>query len=376
MPSTYGGSALDTLQVSLGERSYPILIEHDLLPRSGEEVARSTRARKALVVTHPHLHELYGETLADSLRFAGIDTRFALVPPGERRKSMIQLQRLLEAMLSHHLDRTSVVVALGGGVIGDLAGFAASVYMRGIALVQIPTTLLAAVDSSVGGKTAVNFAKAKNVVGAFHQPRLVLIDPLLLRSLPAREIRSGAAEVIKYAAIWDEAFFRALTRDLPALLALDPDVTAQCIHRSCQIKAEIVSKDERDLGVRAILNYGHTLGHAIEAVAGYGSYRHGEAVAIGMVGAARLSERLGTAQEPVAEPLAELVALGRLPRTFRRPLDPERLVSSLMLDKKQAQGKVNYVLARRIGQVECRPLEDLRLLREVVAELQPRRAGS
>ncbi|HEY3281527.1 MAG TPA: 3-dehydroquinate synthase [Armatimonadota bacterium] len=360
---------MPTLEVSLGDRSYPILIRHGLLEEAGEQIARHCRGRRAAVVSHPRLLELYAGRLHQGLSAQGFEVGWIPIAPGERRKSLYSLRLVLDDLLQCRLDRSSLVIAFGGGVIGDLAGLAASLYMRGIDLVQIPTTLLSCVDSSVGGKTAVNLPAAKNVVGTFYQPRLVLMDPALLSSLPKREIRAGVAEVVKYGAIWDAAFFRYLGDCLPELLSLDPGVTEQCLLRSCQIKAEIVSKDERDLGLRAILNYGHTLGHALESVAGYGTYRHGEAVSVGMVAAARLSESLGVAQEPVSEPLSEMLRAAGLPVGFRKPLDPVCLMKAMGADKKAAAGKLNFVLARRIGEVEVRPLDGPRALEGVLSQM-------
>ncbi len=281
---------MSSLQVGLGERAYPIHIGAGLLPRAGALLGAG-HGQHAVIVTNATVAAHYLAPLEKSLRGLGMRVDAVLLPDGERHKNLATLDDLLTRLLEKSVDRATILFALGGGVIGDIAGFAAAIYQRGIPLVQIPTTLLAQVDSSVGGKTGVNHPLGKNMIGAFWQPRAVIIDTDCLRSLPLRELRAGLAEVIKYGAIRDAEFFAWLEANLSALLATDAAALTHAIHRSCTIKAEIVAADERESGERALLNFGHTFGHAIEAAQGYGEWLHGEAVAAGMVCAARLSNR-------------------------------------------------------------------------------------
>jgi 3-dehydroquinate synthase len=262
------------------------------------------------------------------------------------------VERCYEQLAKHRLERKSFILALGGGVVGDLAGFVAATYLRGIDFVQVPTTLLAQVDSSVGGKVGVNLTAGKNLVGAFHQPRLVLCDVDTLDTLPNRELRAGLAEVIKYGIIYDRAFFERLENDLPLLLKLDPATASEVVARCCEIKAEVVSKDERESGLRAILNFGHTVGHALEAISGYGKYLHGEAIAIGQVAATRLSNTLTGLDAREAFRIEEVFTRAGLPTHVRlKKRDLTRLARAMQLDKKVSGGDVRFVLAKRIGEV-------------------------
>jgi 3-dehydroquinate synthase len=274
------------------------------------------------------------------------------VPAGETAKSLRTVQHCYDRLAAHRLERKSFIVALGGGVVGDLAGFVAATYLRGISFVQVPTTLLAQVDSSVGGKTGVNLKAGKNLVGAFHQPRLVLCDLKTLRALPEREFRAGLAEVIKYGIIYDAALFRRLERNLDRLLARDERYLAHVIARSCAIKAEVVGQDETETGLRAILNFGHTIGHAIENISGYGKYLHGEAIAIGQTAAAWISTRLTGLPERDAMRISGLLAAASLPTIIRlNERQRERLFAAMRLDKKVSGGEIKFVLAERIGKV-------------------------
>lgn len=340
--------------VNLGERSYHIFVKAGALASVGTEMARHLAPdgvgdRLALVVTSPEIDALYGDTLRQSLTAAGFRVATANVPPGEDTKSLAHLETLYAALHAEAADRRTVVVALGGGVIGDLAGFAAATYVRGLDFVQVPTTLLAQVDSSVGGKTGVNFQHAKNILGAFHQPRLVMIDPDTLATLSVRERRSGLAEVIKYGIIADKSFFGLLTREVGGLLDLTSPELGYVLARSCALKARVVEQDEREDGLRAILNFGHTVGHALETITHYQTYTHGEAIALGMVSAALIGEEVGvTRPEDTLAMTALLQAAG-----FAARLDPahslDEIVRLLAWDKKSVGGAARFVLMEAIG---------------------------
>lgn len=341
-----------TLTVELGERSYPILIGVGQLAALGEACRPRLRAGAAcLVVSDAHVDPLYGPAAEAALRAAGFRPAREAVPAGEDSKSPARLEALCRRMLAAGLDRGAFVVALGGGVVGDLAGFAAAVFMRGIPCVQVPTSLLAMVDSAVGGKTGVNLPEGKNLLGAFHQPALVLADPATLRTLPRREYLSGLAEAVKYGVIRDAAFFQWLENERAALAAGDPGRLEAVVARCCEIKADVVARDEREGGLRAILNFGHTAGHALEQAAGYGTYLHGEAVAVGMVFAARLAQRVLGFPAGEAARLEELLRALGLP-TAAPGVPWERLQAALRRDKKNQDQRPRYVLARRLGETQ------------------------
>jgi 3-dehydroquinate synthase len=345
--------AMRTVHVSLGSRSYPILIGEKILSDLGTRCARLGCARRCAIMTDKNVAPLYAAKAAASLRKAGFDPVLMTVPAGETSKNLKMFQSCCDLLARHRLERKSFIVALGGGVVGDLAGFVASAYLRGIAFVQAPTTLLAQVDSSVGGKVGVNLAAGKNLVGAFHQPRLVMCDLATLRTLPLREFRAGLAEVIKYGIICDRGLFARLERDLPRLLRRDTKVLAQVIARCCQIKAEVVRQDETETGLRAILNFGHTIGHAIEAISGYGKYLHGEAISIGQVAAAKLSTRAAGLPVEEAGRIEKLFLRAGLPAGIQLSARRQRaLIQAMGMDKKVSDGQIRFVLARRIGQVE------------------------
>jgi len=343
---------MKTLQVGLGERAYPIHIGRGLLPRAGDllDVRAGSRAvivTNAVVAAH-HLHPLKA-----ALRARSVQADVVLLPDGEAHKNAATLDDLLTRLLELRIERKSLLVALGGGVVGDIAGFAAAIYQRGIPFVQVPTTLLAQVDSSVGGKTGINHPLGKNMIGAFWQPRAVLIDTDCLGTLPERELRAGVAEVIKYGAIRDAGFFAWLEANVAALLAKDAAALAHAIHRSCEIKAEIVAADEREAGERALLNFGHTFGHAIEAAQGYGKWLHGEAVAAGMVCAAKLSQRACALSPSDTQRLARLLAAAQLP--IEPPRIPvERWLDLMARDKKVEGGALRFVLLEQLGQAIVR----------------------
>ncbi|MGC8833438.1 MAG: 3-dehydroquinate synthase, partial [Armatimonadota bacterium] len=342
---------MERVRVDLGDRSYPIIIGPGLLDQAGE-ILPEFCIRKAFVVTDTRVDKLHGAKIRGALSQAGIDASFAVIPPGEKQKSLKRLGTLAAQMLAQGFDRSSTVIAFGGGVIGDLAGFLAAVFMRGINYVQVPTTLLACVDSSIGGKTAVNLPQSKNCIGAFHQPILVLEDIDLLRTLSKRDLRAGAVELIKHGFILDPDLYSRLFSGFKRLLQLEPGFTSQALRRSCKIKARVVSADERESGYRAILNFGHTVGHALESTAGYGVYRHGEAVAIGMLAEAMLSERTGFAQEPVWQSLNTLFSRMRLPTHIPKKISIQKLIDTMYTDKKNRDGNLTVVLPRRIGFVE------------------------
>ena len=334
------------LRIELGERSYPIVIGTRLLGDPAL-VESHVEARDVLVVTNVTVGALYLDPLVAGL--AGKRVRSLALPDGEQFKTLETLARVFDALVEARLNRDAAIVALGGGVIGDLAGFAAACYQRGIGFVQVPTTLLAQVDSSVGGKTGVNHPGGKNLIGAFHQPRAVLADLATLRTLPPRELRAGLAEVIKYGLIDDADFLAWLERHLEALLALDPAALSHAVRRSCEIKARIVATDEREQGPRALLNFGHTFGHAIETASGYGEWLHGEAVAMGMLLAADMSRHLGWLAPQDVERVRDL--LHRAGLQTRAPSVGARRAHELMgMDKKVLQGRIRLVLLRRLGQ--------------------------
>jgi 3-dehydroquinate synthase len=321
-----------------------------------------------MVVADAFVGRRYGKIVLDSLSANGFDSRMIAVPAGDEHKSLEWFGRLHDALIDHRLDRASTVVALGGGVIGDLAGFVAATYMRGVPFVQVPTTLLAQVDASVGGKTAINHPKGKNLIGAFHQPKMVLIDVETLRTLPIREIRCGLVEIIKQGVIMNEPLFRRIEENLDAILNLEVAIMIDIIAASCEDKARVVASDEKESGIRATLNYGHTFGHALEALTGYNTYRHGEAVAIGMNCAAHLGVRLGMMTMEDWKRQKTLLERAGLPVYFPASIPPEALIETMFLDKKTRGGKLRLILPTRIGEVVIR--DDIENERIVEAILQ------
>lgn len=350
-----------TIKVPLGRRSYKIRIGTGGLEALGEQVASATGAREVAVITVPAVGRRYAGPVLRSLRAAGLRAHKIEVPDGDASKSFKQLGKLYEAFLAKGLDRSAALVALGGGMVGDLTGFAAATYLRGIPFVQVPTTILSMVDASIGGKTAVNLKEGKNLVGAFHQPSLVWIDTALLASLPVRQRAAGMAEVVKAGAIWDERFFARLERDCEQVMALEPAALIPVLDRACRIKAEVVGRDEREQGVRALLNFGHTVAHAIEAELGYRKIMHGEAVSIGMVHAARRSEELGLAPAGTRERLQEILVRLGLP-VVNPSSNRKAQLAAIRVDKKKVDGKVNYVALRRIGRAEIVKLTPVQIL--------------
>ncbi|HXS51142.1 MAG TPA: 3-dehydroquinate synthase [Usitatibacter sp.] len=335
------------LEVSLGDRSYPVHIGPGLLD-DASLFAPHVAGRTAAIVTNTTVDAMYRPRLAQALERAGARCLAIGLPDGEAHKSWQTLDRVFEALLRAQADRRTVLVALGGGVVGDIAGFAAATYQRGIAHLQVPTTLLAQVDSSVGGKTAINHPLGKNMIGAFHQPVAVVADTATLASLPERELGAGLAEVLKYGAIQDAEFLGWIEANADRLLAREPDALGYAIQRSCEIKAAIVAEDERESGARALLNFGHTFGHAIESATGYGNWLHGEAVAAGMALAARFSVAQGRLAKADAERLVRLIARLRLP--VKPPAIPAPVWLEYMgRDKKNEAGRVTLILLERLG---------------------------
>ncbi len=338
---------MQTVRVALGPRSYPVHIGSGLLRRA-DLVVPALPQRRAAIVTNTTVARFHLEPLAAALAAAGVACVRIVVPDGEDHKDWATLDTVFDALLEHRCDRQTAVVALGGGVVGDLAGFAAATYQRGVPFVQVPTTLLAQVDSSVGGKTAINHARGKNMVGAFHQPLVVLADTDTLATLPDRELRAGLAEVIKHGAIRDAALFAWLEANVEPLLGRDPEALAHVVKRSVEIKAEVVAADEREAGERALLNFGHTFGHAIEAGLGYGSWLHGEAVGAGMAMAADLSARLGLLDGASVDRLRQVLERAGLPVAGPR-LDADRYVELMAIDKKARGGRTPFILLERLG---------------------------
>lgn len=353
---------MGTIRVNFGQRSYEVHVGSDLLRQVGDLVTPLNLGRHLGLVTHPALATDYGPGVVESLARAGHEVTLLTVPPGEESKSLDQAARLCRELVRARLDRGSALLGLGGGVIGDLAGFVAATLYRGIPFVNLPTTLLAQVDSSVGGKTGVNLPEGKNLVGAFHQPSMVVADVLTLKTLPEREFRSGLAEVVKHGMIADAGLFENLEREAHRILDRDPGILQEIVGRSCAIKARVVEADEREAGLRAMLNFGHTMGHAIEAALGYGAITHGEAVAHGMLVAAALSVKRGLCPEGDAIRLRGLLArFGLLGASLP---SPESLETYMVSDKKARDGVLQFVLTRGVGSVTFAPVFDRQELRE------------
>lgn len=340
------------VQVSLGPRSYDIKVNGGLLPQIGDECARRKLGRRCAIITDSNVGNLYSKAALKSLSKAGFEPVLLTVPAGENSKRLSVVEKCYDQLTAHRLDRASFIVALGGGVIGDVAGFVAATYLRGIPFVQMPTTLLAQVDSSVGGKTGVNLRAGKNLAGAFYQPRLVLCDLEVLKTLPDRDYISGLAEVIKYGIIYDAKFFRHLERNMEKILGRDAIQLSRIVARCCEIKAEVVGHDETENGLRAILNFGHTIGHAIENSFGYGKFMHGEAISIGQVAAAKLSRKILGLPTQEVERIERLFLRVGLPVKIQLNFaQRKKLFEAMQLDKKASEGEVKFVLASKIGKV-------------------------
>lgn len=341
------------VRVALGEESYDILIGYGLEKELQSFVQESGFSKQAMLVTDSNVGPLYGEKVRAILEAGGLHVSVVTIPAGESSKSLAVAEKLYTRAIELGLDRKSPIFALGGGVVGDLAGFIAATYMRGVPFVQLPTSLLAQVDSSVGGKVAVNHALGKNLIGAFYQPKGVFMDLSMMESLPKREIATGLGEIIKYGIIYDADFFAYLEQHADAVLALEREAAVHMIARSCEIKAAVVSEDEKESGLRRILNFGHTMAHAIEKETGYIRYNHGEAVAIGMIGAADISARLGMVSADDVARVEALVERMQLP-TQAEGCTVDAMYRDIFHDKKTINGKVNWVLMQGIGKVTCR----------------------
>lgn len=357
-------SDMQTLQVDLAERSYPIHIGSNLLGQAGL-ITPHLKRQQVAVVTNTTVAPLYLDKLTNTLNCAGVSVIPIILPDGEAYKNSDTLNLIYDALLQHRCERSTTLIALGGGVIGDMTGYAAATYLRGVPFIQIPTTLLSQVDSSVGGKTGINHPLGKNMIGAFYQPQLVLADIDTLRTLPARELSAGVAEVIKYGLIRDEKFFDWLEANISALMALDNEVTAQAIYRSCLNKAQVVAADEHERGERATLNLGHTFGHAIENGMGYGVWLHGEAVAAGTILAADLSRRMGWLNAEQVERMTAIFKAAKLP-LHPPALGVDKYLDLMGLDKKVVDGKIRLVLQQGIGKSLVTSDYDPALLRQTL----------
>lgn len=357
------------VRVAVEPHPYDVLIEAGLIRRAGNTLHRLFGGRRrCYVITVPRVQKLCGAPLKKSLADAGMEPVFLTMSEGERHKTLSTVEKLCAELVRLGADRTAVVIALGGGVVGDVAGLTASLYMRGVDFVQIPTTLLAQVDASVGGKTGVNLKAGKNLVGTFHQPRIVLIDPKLLESLPKREFKAGLYEAVKCGVIGDVALFSLLDLHAKAVLAQDEDLLTQVIASSVKLKAAVVSADEKESGLRRILNFGHTIGHALEAETEYGHFIHGEAVAWGMIAATHIARAQGLLEPQVAERIVRVVrSLGPLPAVN---VTPARIVKRLLSDKKTVEGNVHFVLPKEVGKVDIVPDVPAALATSAVEELR------
>ncbi len=342
------------IPVTLPHTSYNIVIIPNSLGSLGEHLTSLHLGKKILVISNPEIFKYYGETVIKSLTQSGFEVFSHLIPAGETYKTLESISKVYDSTLKYRLERASTLLALGGGVIGDMTGFAAATWLRGINFVQVPTSLLAMVDASIGGKTGVNHPQGKNLIGAFYQPRLVFIDPMVLKTLPIREFRAGMAEVIKYGVIWDKNLFIQLEsqKNLDKLEDFDLEVLQEIIRKSCQAKVDVVSQDEKEAGIRAILNYGHTIGHAIESLTGYSKINHGEAVGIGMIAAGKIAGKLGMWAEQTTQRQETLIQKAALPISIPTALKSDDILESLQLDKKVKAGKVRFILPTNLGQVK------------------------
>ncbi|MDY7031022.1 MAG: 3-dehydroquinate synthase [Thermodesulfobacteriota bacterium] len=342
---------MDSITVSLGNRSYPIYFGYEILAHMGEAVRQLDISDRIVIVSNPTIGGLFMDPLEAGLKASGFSVSSIEIPDGEETKSLEWAGVLYDRLISMKTDRKSALIALGGGVIGDITGFVAATFLRGVPYIQVPTTLLAQVDSSVGGKTGVNHPKGKNLIGAFYQPKLVLIDVKTLETLERSELTSGFAEVIKYGIIWDSDLFQYLADTMDKILRLDQKSVTEVVKRCCSIKAKVVQEDERESGLRSILNFGHTIGHAIEALTEYMNYKHGEAVAIGMIAAAKISVKMGACHESIFQRIKNLVQRAGLPTELPQ-YSKEEYMRVIELDKKAEKGRIKFVLTEDIGRVK------------------------
>ncbi len=360
---------MKTIKVTLAERSYGIKLDAGLLDQAGEltRSAIGEKSRTAIIISNPTVYTLYGKPLEQSLRKSDFRVQNFLMPDGERFKTLRSAESLYKFLIEEKVERSNVIIALGGGVVGDLAGFVAATYLRGIKFVQIPTTLIAQIDSSIGGKTGVNHKLGKNLIGAFHQPSLVVIDPTTLLTLPLREIQAGLQEALKYGVIKDRKLFRFIAKNIAALKSGDGEAFRHLIVRSCEIKARVVEQDEREGGLRRILNFGHTIGHALEAVTHYRRFLHGEAVGQGMRAASRIAERAQLLGKIERETIDEaILGVGSLPSTNTLALDD--IMEAIQRDKKAEAGRIAFVLPVEIGRVVIKSDVPLPLIKSAIKE--------
>lgn len=353
------------IDVNLGNRSYPILVEKNILSALPEILKENQNGQKWIIISQHRLMELFGFDLMERMNQSGFDVDFITVPTGESAKSMVEFNRIISQLIELKCDRSTTILALGGGVVGDVAGFVASSFMRGVEYFQIPTTLLSMVDSSIGGKTGINIAEGKNLVGSIYQPKGVLVDPLILRTLPQEEVVSGLGEVLKYGAIKDETFFLNMSNDLEHLDTF-PFETA--IARSCEIKAEVVSKDEHEGDLRRLLNFGHTIGHALEAHFGYGQLRHGDAVSYGMISAGWISKEMGLLKKDDFTLLKQTIL--KLPLPILNKFNPNALLPFIKNDKKTVSGTLHFVTLNGIGNASTSSEITQELLINAMIEIQ------
>jgi len=363
---------LSKIKVNLEKNSYSIAIAPNLLSQIGDYLKPLDIGKKILVVSNSMIFDEYGNQLIEALKAGDFSVSYQILPAGERHKTLLSVQKIYDTALENYLERSSTLIALGGGVIGDMTGFAAATWLRGINVIQVPTSLLAMVDAAIGGKTGVNHPQGKNLIGAFHQPKLVLIDPQVLKTLPSREFRAGMAEVIKYGVIWDAELFQQLeaAERLDELDYLAPELLQNILTHSCQAKADVVSQDEKEGGIRAILNYGHTVGHAIESLTGYRLVNHGEAVAIGMVVAGKIAVKMGYWSEEASQRQDKLITKAGLPKTVPHMLEIGDILDALKSDKKVKSGKVRFVLPESIGKATITDQVSPEIVSEVVKACQ------
>jgi 3-dehydroquinate synthase len=342
---------MNEITVKLPQDSYKINIAPGSLFQIGNQIAHLNLGRKVLLISNPEIFSYYGKTAIASLKTAGFEVYTHLIAAGEPYKTLESVRQIYNIAFENHFERSSTFIALGGGVIGDMTGFAAATWLRGVNFVQVPTSLLAMVDAAIGGKTGVNHPQGKNLIGAFYQPKLVAIDPNVLKTLPTREFRAGIAEVIKYGIIWDADLFHKLERakTIDSFEKINPELLQTILVRSAKVKADVVSKDEKEAGLRAILNYGHTIGHAVESLTNYQSFVHGEAVAIGMVTAGKIATLMGNWSVQEAKRQNELIKKARLPLKIPSQLNKQAIIAALQNDKKVKAGKVRFVIPSEIG---------------------------
>lgn len=359
---------MHNITVNLPQNSYEIAIAPGILTEIGNYLTRLNLGKKILVNSNPEIWQHWGSQVVSSLETAGFQVITHLIPAGENHKNLASITQIYDVALANRIERNCTLLALGGGVVGDMTGFAAATWLRGVNFVQVPTSLLAMVDASIGGKTGVNHPQGKNLIGAFYQPRLVLIDPLVLKTLPVREFQAGMAEVIKYGVIWDRELFTILenSQKLDCLANLTPELLTTIINKSCQAKVDVVTQDEKEAGIRAILNYGHTLGHALESLTGYSEINHGEAVAIGMVMAGDIAVKLQMWTEEANQRQRQLIVKAGLPTQMSKHLETETVLTCLQSDKKVKNSQLRFILPTRIGKAEITNAVTPELIKAVI----------